>query len=83
MNSKSEIVPLVSFPKSGNTWVRFLLANLFKKDEDFKIDFISAWATTGKLLAYNKNNTKKNPIVPMNIPISIKVGENIVHDEGR
>ena len=33
------IVPLVSFPKSGNTWMRFLLANLFKKDRDTKIDF--------------------------------------------
>jgi tetratricopeptide (TPR) repeat protein len=29
---------LVSYPKSGNTWVRFLLANLLKK-EDEDIDF--------------------------------------------
>ena len=33
--------------------------------------------------SYNKNNTKKNPIVPMKIPISTNVGENIVQDEGR
>jgi len=31
---------LVSYPKSGNTWVRFLLANLLKK-EDEEIDFFS------------------------------------------
>ena len=45
--------------------------------DDFKIDFTSACAITGNVLAYNKNNTKKNPMVPINIPISTKVGENI------
>lgn len=34
-----DIVPLVSFPKSGNTWLRFLLANLFKKDPEMVVDY--------------------------------------------
>lgn len=34
-----EIIPLVSFPKSGNTWMRFLLANIFKRDENEEINF--------------------------------------------
>jgi hypothetical protein len=33
--------------------------------------------------SYNKNNTKKKPIVPMKIPISTNVGENIVHEDGK
>ena len=32
---------LVSYPKSGNTWVRFLLANLLKEGDEL-IDFKSA-----------------------------------------
>lgn len=42
MHSKQdhiEIVPLVSFPKSGNTWLRFLLANVFKKDRSLAVDY--------------------------------------------
>lgn len=35
----NEIIPLVSFPKSGNTWMRFILSNLFKKDESFEVNF--------------------------------------------
>jgi hypothetical protein len=35
-----------------------------------------------KVLAYNKK-TKKNPIVPMKIPMSTNVGENIVHEDGK
>ena len=55
-----------------------------KRDpDDFNIDFTSAWAITGKVLEYNRKSTKKKPIVPMNIPISTKVGENIVQEEGR
>ncbi|WP_136810714.1 sulfotransferase domain-containing protein [Desulfosediminicola flagellatus] len=30
---------LVSFPKSGNTWMRFLLSNLLKDNENEKINF--------------------------------------------
>ena len=37
----------------------------------------------GKVLAYNKNKTKKNPIVPTKMLMSTKVGENIVHDDGK
>jgi hypothetical protein len=36
-----------------------------------------------KVLAYNKKKTKKKPIVPMKIPISTNVGENIVQDDGK
>lgn len=35
----SEIIPIVSFPKSGNTWLRFLIANLFKKDREQEVNF--------------------------------------------
>ena len=54
-----------------------------KRPVAFNMVLTSAWAITGNVLAYNKNNTKKNPIVPMKIPISTKVGENMVHEEGR
>tara|TARA_S200000501_G_scaffold365726_1_gene399545 strand:+ start:623 stop:940 length:318 start_codon:yes stop_codon:yes gene_type:complete len=56
---------------------------LYSDPDDFKILFNSACATTGNALAYIKNKTKKKPIVPRKIPISINVGENIVHDDGR
>ena len=45
--------------------------------------FNSASAITGNVLEYNKNNTKKNPIVPKKIPISTKEGENIDHEDGK
>jgi hypothetical protein len=51
--------------------------------EDFKIDFTSACAITGKVRAYNRNKTKKNPMVPIKMPISTKVGENMVQEDGR
>ena len=35
----NELIPLVSFPKSGNTWMRFLLANVFKRDRSKLINF--------------------------------------------
>ena len=35
------------------------------------------------ILNRDKNNKKKNPKVPTNIPISTHVGLNIVHDDGR
>src|SRR5690606_33895839 len=57
------------------------LNNLYFSPEDFNILFTSAWAITGKVLAYNKNSTKKNPMVPINVPMSTKVGENMVHAE--
>lgn len=34
-----EVIPLVSFPKSGNTWLRFLIANLFKREEEQNVTF--------------------------------------------
>jgi hypothetical protein len=70
MNSKSEIVPLVSFPKSGNTWVRFLLANLFKKDEDFKIDFktINDISST----SYSEDHSKTISLLKEDAPLFIK-----------
>jgi hypothetical protein len=38
---------------------------------------------TGKVLEYNRNKTKKNPMVPMKMPISTNVGWNIVQEDGR
>lgn len=35
----SNIIPIVSFPKSGNTWLRFIIANLYKKDRERVINF--------------------------------------------
>tara|TARA_B110000003_G_C16500291_1_gene477144 strand:+ start:554 stop:871 length:318 start_codon:yes stop_codon:yes gene_type:complete len=56
---------------------------LYSDPDDLRILFNSACATTGNALEYNKKSTKKNPIVPTKIPISINVGENIVQEEGR
>lgn len=33
---------VVSYPRSGNTWVRFLIANLVKQDTDEIVDFYSS-----------------------------------------
>src|SRR5690606_5053011 len=67
-------------------WYKGLPASLnflYFSPEDFKMVFTSACAITGKVRAYNKNSTKKNPMVPMNVPISTKVGENMVHADGK
>ena len=56
---------------------------LYSEPDDFNILLSSACAITGNVLEYNRNNTKKNPIVPKNMPISTKDGENIVHEDGR
>ena len=72
---ESAPVPTKDFPLSLNF--------LYFSPELFSIVFTSAWAITGKVLAYNKNKTKKNPIVPTKMLMSTKVGENIVHDDGK
>jgi hypothetical protein len=56
---------------------------LCSEPEDLRIVFSSAWAITGNVREYNRNKVKKNPIVPKNIPISTKDGENIVHADGK
>jgi hypothetical protein len=56
---------------------------LYSDPEDLIIDFNSACAITGKVLAYNRNRVKKNPMVPKKIPISTNVGEYIVHEDGK
>ena len=56
---------------------------LYLSPDDFKIDFTSACAITGKVRAYSKNKTKKNPMVPIKIPISTNVGENIASSHRR
>ena len=48
----------------------WLCVFLYLSPDVFKIDFTSACAITGNVLAYSKNNTKKKPIVPIKIPIS-------------
>lgn len=45
----NEIILLVSFPKSGNTWMPFILSNLFKKDEIVSVcemDHSPLWSNT-------------------------------------
>jgi hypothetical protein len=56
---------------------------LYSEPEDLRIVFSSACAITGNVLEYNKNKVKKNPRVPKKIPISINVGENILHADGK
>ncbi len=37
--SSLELIPLVSYPKSGNTWFRFFLANVYKRNSSLTVDF--------------------------------------------
>jgi len=39
LNPKDDDIYIVSFPRSGNTWVRFFLANLIKYDKGELLDF--------------------------------------------
>ena len=66
----NNIVPLVSFPKSGNTWMRFLLSNLFKKDKNLQINFnnINTFSPTSR---YQNLNNFKNHLTAES-PIFIK-----------
>lgn len=45
---------LVSYPKSGNTWMRFVLSNLLKKSSDETIDFHSAIDYVPELSVHNE-----------------------------
>ena len=38
---------------------------------------------TGNVLEYSKNSTKKNPMDPTKMPMSTKVGENMLQLEGK
>ena len=39
MKSSNNFIPIISFPRSGNTWLRFILANLFKADHIHEVDY--------------------------------------------
>lgn len=39
MKSSTNLIPLVSFPRSGNTWLRFIFANLFKANHIDSVDY--------------------------------------------
>ena len=39
MKHSNNLIPLISFPRSGNTWLRFILANLFKSDIVRQVDY--------------------------------------------
>jgi len=43
---ENEIIPFVSFPKSGNTWMRFILSNIFKNDDDVNFNTINLISPT-------------------------------------
>jgi hypothetical protein len=63
----NEIIPLVSFPKSGNTWMRFILSNIFKKDRNFEVNFhtinkISPTAHTQQLDDFSKLLKEGSPL---------------------
>ncbi|MDH4944071.1 sulfotransferase domain-containing protein [Sulfurimonas sp. C5] len=66
----NEIIPLVSFPKSGNTWMRFILSNLFKKDELFDINFknINDISST----SHSEDHSKMISLLKPNAPLFIK-----------
>ncbi len=70
----NNIVPLVSFPKSGNTWVRFLLANLFKRDQNLTVDFenINNFMPTN----HDEDFTRISHLFVDNTPIFIKEHSN-------
>lgn len=66
----NEIVPLVSFPKSGNTWMRFILSNIFKRDENFKINFktINDISST----SHSEDHSKMISLLKEDAPLFIK-----------
>lgn len=39
MKNSNNIIPLISFPRSGNTWLRFIFANLLKADHIDNVDY--------------------------------------------
>jgi hypothetical protein len=56
-NKMELILPIVSFPKSGNTWVRFLLANALKRDTYKEVNFqnLDAFIPTNNTESYDRN----------------------------
>lgn len=40
---ETEDLFLVSYPKSGNTWMRFILANLIRTEDQPTVNFLSVW----------------------------------------
>lgn len=66
----NNLIPLVSYPKSGNTWMRFLLANVFKRDREESITFKNINNFTATSIFDNLDIIKQNVIE--NGPIFIK-----------
>lgn len=66
----NEIIPLVSYPKSGNTWMRFILSNLFKKNESFDVNFktINDISST----SHSEDHTKMLSLLKPGAPLFIK-----------
>lgn len=59
---QTKVIPLVSFPKSGNTWVRFLLANALKRNVNCSINYknINHYTPAGTLQGYDANLLTSN-----------------------
>lgn len=69
-----QAVPLVSFPKSGNTWLRFLLANAFKKDLNQAINFqtINSYSPT----SFNADFNALAELFVADAPVFVKAHAN-------
>ena len=67
-----EMIPIVSYPKSGNTYLRFLLANIVKKsNKEITFDNINYFTSTTPFISdINYKRIEKN--ISDNSPILIK-----------
>ena len=61
----AKIIWIASYPRSGNTWLRFLISNyFFNFEKKFKFDIINKiqkFPTANDLQFVDKNEIQKNP----------------------
>ena len=65
-----ELVPIVSFPKSGNTWLRFMLAHLVRSDKSRPVTYHNINALSPTSHIFTTTEIAKN-LVP-GAPVFIK-----------
>lgn len=75
----TKIIPIVSFPKSGNTWLRFIIANLFKREINQKVNFknINEYSCT----SFNEIATIKSSLLKKGSPLFVKQHSNFYNYE--